>query len=1331
MTLHKSMWKAAVLMGIAGVLVFAGGAFAKEPNQAYKVTCGEVSAEYGSSLADDLPALLKEKCTIYGDVNAGTTRDTLWKAASGSGNNAQPAGPVASSSAKPKDGNDGEGAFVFALTNLGGKTLVSWDATKTDSFTLTVTIVPSKFDKGDNSQTNALAATSATPTAKPVIKSAKIAGGDLATRVHALYTWTSLTTTWLTNSGRSFVVGTNLADLELPTIPLKTGLTETSKNGKIYYRFVGTPSAPYDTRALDTTAVPILPGTYDIYVSFGGSKTAADNSFNNDSTAIKGTTDGTDRVKLTSNGKQLTIAYQTQADWAVLRRGDTTLTYSASPTWTLRAPGIDALVGTADTVIYTASVTGGSGTTASGEVYSAANNTAVGAATVKVSGNKGATFEFKIGTVAAGTVLVGGYTVTTTIIGKDAAGKYTWRITPYTFDVVILPKPLTSNDITVTVNGDGTNAYTYTGGNQWMSVTVKDGSRALTQSDTLSNNAFDAKDFAVNRKVTNATTLANIEGLSEIKRVNAGTASVLVEGMGNYKGIVEKTFTIQPKGISYALKTSTVDNATVEHKSGKVYDGTTSLGDSAFLNDGYDNDGNAAAAFDSKRNPFGGVDLTFSTLVGDEKLVANVDYTFTTKRLSSATVGTGRTATIAITLDTGSTVAKNYKLNTANITVSGITITKRNPANDKSHDDPDSAYRETFKYSIPTHYFWGEDNAARRGIGSVTYQNGMTNPGAKPIRVVYSYPGKDASDAAVAADFLGPKPANGSAVTFVGDTTRAPRLPGIYSVKVIIEDSSSTRTAQHIDKSTWDNSEEVFTTYVLGDYTILPPAEPTFADNGDLPAAKSVRTSRSVTLKVTALPFNYAAEGVAPVLGTLSYQWYRGTLADDETTVLSSVKVGTNSASYEATVTDSVTPVAYWVEVSNGHSTIQSTAKGKITSTVCIVSPLPPPQAIPGRVVVTLPDSVVYNGTNQTFVTTGDTPELTVAFRTITVGEDGTRDTTDTPLTEQAAGEDGELAGDYRLVYSANRNVGTANILVVGTDAYTGTVAATFKIVKRTLTALDLAFVDKRPYTGEALGANVRPVIENETGMGAITVTYNGQAAVPVEQGVYNLSVSVAAGANYTAASNLSLGAYEIGMGVLDSSCFKFETMQRLLSDPNLSKGIGSVTFVKGTGFGDSIIITYEGMRDVPTEKGEYEVYARILGGVNYAAGNAHLGLYKIVDKIAVAETDRQVPKTDVTEVVTIAPLPVKPAVALTAGPSPVKLGGEIKFFSKSVKSAIYIFDANGSSVAKLSAKPGKDGAVAVWNLKDKKGVAVSEGTYVAVAKAGSEKVSFRFSVVK
>jgi len=158
----------------------------------------------------------------------------------------------------------------------------------------------------------------------------------------------------------------------------------------------------------------------------------------------------------------------------------------------------------------------------------------------------------------------------------------------------------------------------------------------------------------------------------------------------------------------------------------------------------------------------------------------------------------------------------------------------------------------------------------------------------------------------------------------------------------------------------------------------------------------------------------------------------------------------------------------------------------------------------------------------------------------------------------------------------------------------------------------------------------------------------------------------------------------------------------------------------------------------VPTEEGEYTVRARLSGDDNFGAVTVTLGTLTIDEngKVGVKSSDREVPKSVETNVAAVAPVKVV-ASGFTAGPSPVKAGSAIKFFSaKTVKSGtLYIFDANGNAVAKIAAKSAS-GEIGSWNLKDKKGAPVSEGTYVVkgalLGKDGSkEKVSFPFSVVK
>ncbi len=212
------------------------------------------------------------------------------------------------------------------------------------------------------------------------------------------------------------------------------------------------------------------------------------------------------------------------------------------------------------------------------------------------------------------------------------------------------------------------------------------------------------------------------------------------------------------------------------------------------------------------------------------------------------------------------------------------------------------------------------------------------------------------------------------------------------------------------------------------------------------------------------------------------------------------------------------------------------------------------------------------------------------------------------------------------------------------------------------------------------------------------------------------------------------LGWYVITYGKLDTSCVKFSIPTGHSENETTKFGIGDVTWKKGTGYG-TFKVLYNGDTTVPKTAGVYTVSVEVTGGDNFEEGSFVLGEYRI-GTVSVASGNTTIPTAKKDAVVTVAPVKVA-AASFTAGPSPVAKNGVIKFFStKVVKSgSLYIFDAAGNVVAKLSAKAGS-GEIASWNLKDKSGVAVAEGSYVVkgalAGKDGTrEKVSFVFSVVK
>jgi len=143
------------------------------------------------------------------------------------------------------------------------------------------------------------------------------------------------------------------------------------------------------------------------------------------------------------------------------------------------------------------------------------------------------------------------------------------------------------------------------------------------------------------------------------------------------------------------------------------------------------------------------------------------------------------------------------------------------------------------------------------------------------------------------------------------------------------------------------------------------------------------------------------------------------------------------------------------------------------------------------------------------------------------------------------------------------------------------------------------------------------------------------------------------------------------------------------------------------------------------------------LAATKEAFPSASVNVTIFAKQVGIAENDRVIPVKDVTAEAAVAPV-AKVSAAFAAGPSPVsKNAGKIAFFSsKSVKSGtLFVFDANGNAVAKIKAKPGSK-EIASWNLKDKNGAKVAEGSYVVkgtlVGKDGKkDKVSSVFNVAK
>jgi len=777
-----------------------------------------------------------------------------------------------------------------------------------------------------------------------------------------------------------------------------------------------------------------------------------------------------------------------------------------------------------------------------------------------------------------------------------------------------------------------------------------------------------------------------------VKNAGDSAAFIIIDGAGNYVSSqpIIVPFTIYRKQIT----------PTIEVANGpKTYDGTVGL-DTVVSSGTY------------LRAKFNGLFGT-SPITDEADFKNTAAYTVSDVRYGTANATQNTEVTAKITLKTGSSaLARNYRFaagsgDTATVRLLGEAINVRTPAGLSTYptgSTPTYTAGDTasFAFSIPTLMAKKDKvyyNGYPRGIGAVNYHANMTNPGANPLTVLYKYP------ATVSGGSI-TKPAYFDSTLRMDaafDTTIQPRDAGTYMVSVRVSgDGVNIKNG----------------TYELGIFEIYPAQAPTFATNGNL-STSTITTKLNQSKQLTVV-----AE--SPNGGILQYQWYscatQSCAAANDTTAIPNA----TSASYTAPANEQPKNFYYRVKVTNhfagsGSGLVQVDAS--IMSNVATVS-------VNGIAkTLTKANTIVSIDNTKPWTYTGY--QIKPAGTAVKVRFVKGPEPTDTVQLNEGT--------DYTLGYGTNVDVATGGSVrvegVPGSD-YEGLVEERFAIAKKEAGRGDLTYQLSRAYTGDTLNAGVKP-FEPKTGLGAISVRYDDKDSVPVNAGEYVLEAKAAGGANYLASTDwFFAGMFKVAKRVPDT------VMVKATIPAGHKEGVAGTKFgidtntikIKGTGYG-KVTVLYNDASNVPTTAGSYVVKISLEGGQNYEAGAVTIGTYSI-GSTAVAEANREVPKTAPTEVVTVAPVKVA-ATGFTAGPSPVSKGGVIKFFStKVVKSgSLYIFDASGNAVAKIAAKPGV-GEIGSWNLKDKKGASVSEGTYVVkgvlIGKDGAkEKASFVFSVVQ
>ena len=120
---------------------------------------------------------------------------------------------------------------------------------------------------------------------------------------------------------------------------------------------------------------------------------------------------------------------------------------------------------------------------------------------------------------------------------------------------------------------------------------------------------------------------------------------------------------------------------------------------------------------------------------------------------------------------------------------------------------------------------------------------------------------------------------------------------------------------------------------------------------------------------------------------------------------------------------------------------------------------------------------------------------------------------------------------DYTLEDDTATDAGTYTMIVTGKGSYTGTHPIEYYISRAVPTTDDFLIreIEARDYTGEPIVVEPPELAPPKTGMGEVTIRYNGETTPPTNAGEYTVTFDVADGKNYAAAAGLEYGTLVIG----------------------------------------------------------------------------------------------------------------------------------------------------------------------------------------------------------
>ena len=227
------------------------------------------------------------------------------------------------------------------------------------------------------------------------------------------------------------------------------------------------------------------------------------------------------------------------------------------------------------------------------------------------------------------------------------------------------------------------------------------------------------------------------------------------------------------------------------------------------------------------------------------------------------------------------------------------------------------------------------------------------------------------------------------------------------------------------------------------------------------------------------------------------------------------------------------------------------------------------------------------------------------------------------PVTTTLPDADYEVSGTVKLTDVSAQDV---TVTYTGKGNYTGSIDVTWNLEKATPTAADftLPTLTEQSYTGSKISVDAPTT--NKTGMGTVTVKYDGTGEAPTYVGTYVLTFDVAAGGNYKAATGLTVGDLVIKAADQTPAITKTATLTtggKTLDLATLVQNAkGTVSFEIASG--DAATLNGSTLTSNADKTGEVKITVKITAKDENNDGNPEYNEYTGTEAITVTVSEQQ-----------------------------------------------------------------------------------------------------------